>query len=224
MSEVLSSDAPAQESAVPSVEVTAPETTAAVASDSAGDGKTIPVERFNGLMSTYQRTQAELEVERTRRAQLEAQLASNQETPNVADNEELLQEIRDLRSRLAQRDLKDVRKEVLKDYPEAKPFADLIVGESEDDLRTVARTIAERMRTIQAQEVTSEVENNDEPVVEATNSGDEVDDAEPPVIAGGASIDANHNPDERVAAAIKSGSLTAYLKAKRESFGVTAVS
>lgn len=218
MSEALPLDAPAQESAVTSVEVPAPETAAAVASDSAGDGKTIPVERFNGLMSTYQRAQAELEAERARRTQLEAQLASKQETPNVADNEELLQEVRDLKRALAQRDLKDVRREVLKDYPEAKPFADLIIGESEEDLRTVARTIAERMRTIRTQETSNEV-NDDEPVVEPTNSAADVDDSEPPVIAGGSSIDATHNPDERVADAIKSGSLTAYLKAKRESLG-----
>lgn len=222
MSDALTPNAPADEAAAPSVEDTAPATEAAVESGSAGGEASVPADRFNGLMSTFQRTKNELEAERTRRAELEALLASREETTNVSDDA-LRDEVSELRQALAEERMERARDKVLDKYPEARPLADLIVGNSVEDLEAVAATIAERLRGLtpaQTAEVVEEV--TDEANAAATQesvAGEQVatqEVQEAPVLGTGGQAPGNEPVGDRVADALQRGDFSAFMQAKYE--------
>lgn len=148
MSDALTPDALGEEAAVAE---TAPAPLPAVESDSAGGVNSVPAERFNGLMSTYQREKSQWENDlAAMKSELES-LRDNKENSSVSETNDLHEELSELRSlvgRLVQTNVKSERDQVLDKYPEAKPFADLILGETAEEIEQVASAIAERVKLL----------------------------------------------------------------------------
>lgn len=208
MSEALSPEAPETDSVAPSVEATAPEDGTAVADGSAGEAETKMVEadRFNGLMSSHQRALADLAAERARVAELEARITSQEENPEVAD-EAILARLDQMEERAQRAEREAALSRALAQYPDAAPFADLIVAQDAADIESVAAAIAERAATLKAPaEVTEPVVDGEpvvtEPVVEA------------PVIGGGHQAPGEPSTNEALSAALEAGDWNAYWKAK----------
>jgi hypothetical protein len=201
LSEALTPEAPETDSAVTSVEDQAPEDGTAVADGSAGDGDEWK-RRFDGLMASSQRRESEL---RNQLEALESRITS-QETPDVAD-EAVLAKLEALEERARKAERKANLKEVLDRYPAAKPLADLIVGDTLEDMENVAAAIAQRLPSLgQSQEP-------EEP--EAPADGDAEPAApEAPVIGGGAAAPTEPSNHEAVTAALESGSWADYWAAK----------
>ena len=118
----------------------------AVDGGSAGGAAVVPVERFNGLMSTYNREKAEAQTNiEALQAELEAVRAEmNKETNSVPDDD-VKQEVAALRELLLEERRENTLTKALEEYPSAKPFADLIVGGTPEDIREAARLIHERV-------------------------------------------------------------------------------
>lgn len=217
MSDTLTDAAPVEPTAVAPVGEPAPVTNSEV--DEGSGDRNVPVERFNGLMSSFNRLQSE-------KADLEKQLSElrsnletkpTQETPAPVSDDTSAQ-IRELRDMLVEERLKSARRDVLDEFPEAKPFADLIVADSPDDLRSMARLIAERVKGIApgpAPVATDVVENTEvtTPVVETQPV------VEVPVAGGNTLVEGNPNSEDRVVEAIKNRSFSDYLTAKWEQSG-----
>lgn len=215
MSEALTDPiAPETDSAEPSVEDPSPGNGTAVAEGSVGEAETKTVEaaRFNGLMSAHQRILSELETERAARAELEARINSQEETPEVAD-EAILSRLDAMEERAVKAERKAALAEVLTKYPDAAPFADLIVGSNVEDIENVAAAVSERAQALKGPGTVPA------PVVEgegstATDGGDAADVAEAPVIGGGHSAPSEPSTNEAVQAALENGSWSEYWKAK----------
>jgi hypothetical protein len=148
MSDALTPNAPSDVEAAP--EAPAPEVAVDGASAGAETPQVVPAERFNGLQRKYQSDKTEWE---NRLAAMQAELTSlreqEQEKPNVPDdNEALRAEVQALREMLVEERTTSARDKVLDQYPGAKPFADLIVGGSPEEMEQVARTLDERMKVI----------------------------------------------------------------------------
>lgn len=235
MSTTLPEDAPTNDQAAPSVEEPAPEVDGAVAEDSVGSGeepKTVPAERFNGLMSKFNQTQSELEATRQSLAELEARLDAQQtsegEQSEVSDTDtsSLEARVNELSQMLIQERLESARSQALNDYPEAAPFADLIVADTPDDVREMARLIAERAKTAtpgttttedtEETPLSSEGEATTEPEGEVTTEGEGEAVTEPPVAGGGAAFSTEASTDDRVVDAIQKGSFADFVNAKWE--------
>lgn len=225
MSTTLPEGAPTNDEAVPSVEVPAPEVEGAVAEESVGSGeepKVVPAERFNGLMSKFNQTQSELDATRQSLAELEARLneqqTSKEPEATVSDTSSLEARIDQLTEMLTAERRGNALKDALDAYPEAKPFADLIVADTPDDVREMARLIAERAKatapgtppveeTEESQEEATSEETNEPPVQETT---------EPPVVGGGAAFSTEASTDDRVIDAIQKGDFASFVNAKWE--------
>lgn len=231
MSKTLPEDAHVEpESAVTSVEDPAPVSEDEVAEDSVGsDGKVIPVDRFNGLMSKFNQTQSELEATRTRLAELEARLTSNEqrqeEPPPVSDTENstLQAQVETLTQMLVQERMEGARRQALEEYPEAAPFADLIVADTPDDVREMARLIAERARTANPASTSTEEGGEEETETSDTTeaTGSETGAAtegseEPPVAGGGAAFSSEASAEDRINDAVQKGSFADFINAKWE--------
>lgn len=143
MSDVLTPETPEVVAAVPE----APATPEAVEAASAGtEPKVVPVERFNGLQSKYQTDKTEWEQrEAIMKQELESLRQAPKEEPMSEDVSELKDQVSQLTNLLMSERTESARQAVLDAYPEAKPFADLIVGDSTADMEQVAKTIHERM-------------------------------------------------------------------------------
>lgn len=144
---MLSNDAPSDQVAVgDSVESHAP---AEVGGSDEGSGapndRLIPVERFNGLMSRFNQTQAELESLRQQMAERDATPPAQpqEDTNNMSDVSALQEQIAALQTMLMQRETDTVRDKALEKYPNAKHFAHLIVGSTPEDIEYVARSLHE---------------------------------------------------------------------------------
>lgn len=214
MSTSLSSDAPVEDLEAGSVEPDAPTSESEVDGTSVGTPKPAMVEasRFNGLMSALNKEKAE-------RAALEAELANLQRgTQTVTDDNVALDEIRNLRAELAAERLENAKAKVLDEFPDAKLFADLIVGDSPQELREVAKVLSERVALIKPAQV-AEADSGKaqgDPVSGNTDAGE----PEPPAptgASGGGSVDEAVGAGERVSEAIAKGDWSAYLASKFES-------
>lgn len=212
MSDALTDpEAPETVPAAPSVEATAPGDGTAVADGSAGtaEAKMVEAARFNGLMSAHQKLINELEAERSARAELEARINSQEENPEVAD-ENVLAKLDALEERALRAERKDALRAALAKYPDAAPFADLIVGQDADDIENVAAAIAERAATLKGPAAAAPVEGEQAPPTTATTAPE----PEAPVIGGGHQAPGEPSTNDAVKAALDAGDWDAYWKAK----------
>lgn len=226
MSETLSDPALGDHVAAPSVEDQAPAEVAEVDVASAPTSEPqdfVPKSRFNGLMSSYNRTQNELQAAQARLAALEAQLAEKpeQEMP-VTDVSGLEAKVNDLAALLIEQQMENARLKALEEFPEAKPFADLINASTPTEIRQVAEAIAQRVRAAGGTEAEAQaaagaaVEVAEAAAEETTTEAPEV-----PVVAGGTTYDSQVLPSEAVQDAIAKKDFASYLAAKRAARALT---
>jgi hypothetical protein len=111
-------------------------------------------DRFKGLQREFHRQQAEW---KNRQAEYEATIESLQAketspemtpTESTAVNDDVLAELQALRAELANQRVETERGKILAEFPEAAPFADLIIGDTPDALRSVAAEIASRVKSL----------------------------------------------------------------------------
>lgn len=220
MSESLPGTAPLEDSAATSVEAPAPESVEEVVTESAPGQQPQMVEasRFNGLMGRFNRTQNELNEALQRIAELESNAGTPpaQEESNVSNVEGLQSQIASLQAMLMEQTLDKARAEALQEFPGAKAFADLIVANTPEEVREMAKVLHERVSAntpttteeSATEGATSEAATQ-EPPVEPTPTA--------PQVAGGTTVtEAPVNPQERVVEAIQRGSFSDYLRAKWE--------
>lgn len=212
----LADSAPLDVTAVTSVEDMAPAGVREVVDGSARtDEELIPVSRFNGLMGKFNQTQNEL----TRaRNELESLRNAQQEQP-VIDTSGLEQQVATLTQMLVSERAENTRSKLLEKYPEVKPFADLFVGEVDEDF---VRSFSEKLKT-QTVVPAPEVDEDGEPLpLEAhapvTPAPVGAAPAAPvvPVAPGGATFAEGPSVDERLTDAVKSKDFAAYLRALDE--------
>lgn len=233
MSNALTGTAPADEPAAPSVEDTAPAVGSEVDDGSAGasDVKYVEASRFNGLMGRFNqekaradRLQAELEALRSQQ-----QSHDKENTEDVSSDEltSLRQQVQQLTEMLTMSQLESARERVLSKYPEARPFADLIIADNPQGLEEMAREISERVKNAGFVPAKPTEEATDDSGAPAEGDQGESTPTAPvgsttppateaPVTGGGATFDAAATLQDRVADAIKAGNFQAYLAAKRE--------
>lgn len=178
-----------------------------VVAESHDDGKFVSVERFNGLMSSFNKTQ-------NRVKELEAELASRPNPVQVEDNPlsdevtALTQQVQTLLSMLNQREQGSALEAALRDYPEAAPFADLIRGDTAEEMRDVARVLHERVTGLKGGVQTPPAATQDS----APPAAPPV--SEPPVLPGGGSVSDVASLREQVNEAIKRRDFSAAMAAK----------
>lgn len=219
MSNALPTDALSPEAAAPPEGDGAPAEGVTVDSGSAGQADTVPAERFNGLMAAFQKQKDE---DAAKIAAYEAELASRnkQETeePVVTDTTgvaELTAEVNRL-TQLVQGlavkdDFKAARDTVATEYPEVAPFADLVVGETPEEILDVARTIAERIRLAGDGAVPAPAADDPAPAGDpAPAAGNE---PSAPVTPGAAVADGTDTLEAAKQTALESGDWFAYAKA-----------
>lgn len=224
----LTDDAPISGEEVPAVADQAPPAGDAVSSDGQvaphpepEHETVVPAQRFNGLMRSYHKLSEELAQERKLREELEARLARSDPKENPVSDlnaEELAEQVRQMREILVAERLERERSRVLDRYPLVKPFADLLVGETPEELDGIARVLNDRLVATfgEPQENTPEAETT-EPETPSAEGEEQPDEAAPPVIgSGGAHVDESHEPQSRVVEALKSGNFAEYLRAKWE--------
>lgn len=109
----------------------------------------VPAERFNGLMSKYQSEKSEWETKvAALTSDLQSLTATQQEMPMSDEVSELKETVQTLTSIILSDREEAARAKVLDEYPEAAPFADLIVGNNAAEMKQVAAVIAERVKGI----------------------------------------------------------------------------
>lgn len=215
MSESLPGTAPLETPAVTSDEAIAPGVAEEVATESAPGVKTVDAARFNGLMGKFNQTQSALDEARRRIAELEAAPPA-QEEPAMTDVSALQDQVSQLTSMLMQERLEGVKAQAIQDFPGAAAFADLIIADSPEAVRDMAKVLHERVTPAQAPappagEATGE---------QAPPAAPEAPAAPPaapaaPVVAGGTSIEGpTVDAQANVVEAIKSKSFAGFLKAK----------
>lgn len=219
MSEALTPASPVTEPEVPAVAELTPGDGTAVEGGSAGaTTETVEASRFNGLMSAHQKSLSELEAERTKVAALEARLTQQEELPNVTDSNELAVEVQNLRRELQTERLAAVKARVLEQYPEAKVLADLIVGDTPEQIESVAAAIAQRLQTlVPAPAATPTEAEAAAAAAEAATAAAVSAAAVAPVVVGGVTPPAQAGTEERVAAALAEKSWDKFWAAKTES-------
>lgn len=175
-------------------------------------------------MSSYNRTQNELQEAQARLAELEAQLAKKpepQEMP-VTDVSGLEAKVNDLATLLLEQQMENARFKALEEFPEAKPFADLINASTPTEIRQVAEAIAQRIRVAGGTEAEAQAaagaaaEAAEAAAEEAAPEAPEV-----PVVAGGATYDSQALPSEAVQEAIAKKDFAGFLAAKRAARALT---
>ncbi len=201
MTEPLPEPAPVEEPAAPSVEVDAPGNQSEVESGSTQEA-VVPASRFNGLMSSFNKTKADLDAAVNELAALRSQ---PRETQPVSD--ELQSEVAALRQELREERLNSAKARILEQYPEAKEFADLFVSDSPESMESLAKDISERVKR-----VTAPVSTTTETTQVVTPA--EAPASEPVVTAGGATIPDGAPAQEQVQTAIAEKSWTKYFAAK----------
>lgn len=242
MSNVLTDPAPVQESEAPSVEGN---TGTPSEVEGGSTGGVVDAARFNGLMGRFHQEQArakELE------AELEA-LRSQQQPPaqettqpvsetNGATIEALQAQVSQLTELLTTSTTESAKEKALAEFPEAKPFADLIVASNPAEMREMAQLIAERVKsagfTLTPSTETAETTTTatgDAPAGETTGEATATSTettapaaAPAPVTGGGATFDANASVQDRVTEAIKNKDFPAFLRAKSEAAEMAATS
>lgn len=220
MSELLTDPAPVVDGADTGVPDMSAQVPPPAVGEASGDPEGyVPKERFNGLMATYQRTEAELKSQLAEHqatiSSLTEQLSNRPEpeaAPSMSDSqiEELQGQVAALTQMLVQQNLENTKASVLAEFPEAAPFADLIVANDPDDYRRMAQEIANRAKGIAPAAPPAEGEQQ---VTEPTSPV-----TEPPIVGGPPpeSISSPAGAEDKVAEAIRNGDFQALLAAKRE--------
>lgn len=228
LSELLTESAPLEDFEVP----VAPEFNEAVEEDSGNGGeKFIPTERFNGLMSKFNKTNEELASERQHTRVLESRLqelealnidVSLSKEPNMTDVSNLQTQVEMLTKMLAQQQVANVRNEVLSEYPDIAPFVDLIEAPDPESFKNLAQTLNERVQILKIagnEGLTPPIQEFNEstiqenPVVDSTPSPVQ----EVPVYGGGSgSMAPAEGSEDRISEAIKNRDFGAFMRAKTE--------
>ena len=220
MSQTLTEDAPSTDVAADLTEEPAPAPGGEVTVGSAGGDDYVEKSRFNGLMSTFNKTKDEYEGKlAAAQAEIESLRAApeRQETlvPDTGDIGTLQEKVDQLTQMLYSERLENIRSATLDKYPEARPFADMIVGSTPDEIEDVARTIADRLKGI-----TGEVspEEDGEVVTDAGGAPEVVIPPAPaaPVIGGGTTSPDDGAVATRKVEALASGNMAAFLEAAWE--------
>lgn len=206
MSDSLSPETPEAPEAAP-----APPAEPAVETDSVDSDGVVPKERFNGLQSRYQSDKSAWDAERRAyEAEIERLHRSQEDDGMTETNPEVLEEVRQLRQELVNERLGRVRAEILSEFPEVAPFADLIVGRDADEIRSVAADLAGRVKQL------APAEAGTPPAAEPTGDAPApAADAPPtaPSFAPPTSANDEVSVDDRVADAVERRSWTDYLAA-----------
>lgn len=222
MSELLAETAPSEDLAAE-----APISAGAVESDSGGGSdKQVPAERFNGLMSKFNKTQEELDAERQYRLQLEERLNQieaasidiNPKENAVTDVTNLQSQVEMLTNMLARQQVESTRRDVLNEFPDIAPFVDLIEAPDPESFRSLAATLNERVQVLKVSNGATDVTPND--IIEAVDPVGAVSAApevEVPVFGGGSGAMAPaEGSQDRIAEAIKNRDFGAFMRAKTE--------
>lgn len=167
----LTETAPADAAEDPSVEDQSPEVDSEV-DDGSGRSETppgfIPENRFNGLMGRFHQEQERASRAEAQVSELQARIEAleqasrpgndstpaTQEQSNVTDTnggdreviQSLQQQVEMLTGLLLQDHRSKTAETVFQEYPEAKPFEDLIRADDPEEFRQVAADIAQRIR------------------------------------------------------------------------------
>jgi hypothetical protein len=182
--------------------------------ESAPGVKTVDAARFNGLMGKFNQTQSALDEARRRIAELEAATPAKEE-PAVSDTSAvsaLESKVNSLTELLLQERLESAKAQAIKDFPGASAFADLIIADSPEAVRDMAKVLHERVQG--AKPAVDDGEGEAPPAapaaVEAPAPAPVV-----PVVAGGVSIETpTADPEGDVVKAIKERSFSDFLRAK----------
>lgn len=216
--ETLPDNALGDETATPSVEEPVASGTAAV---DEGSGKpneeTVPKSRFDGLMGRFHQ-------EQNRALALEAQIAAltapaQEETEDVAGSEDVAALIRSIiREELA---APAARNSVLDRYPLVKEhFSDLLVGDSPEELESVAKVLNDRLTKLMPVEKPAAKPEAEakapEAKADAKPEKSEATEPEAPEGAGSVATNGSDPVEARVAQAVKSRSLPDLLAAVRD--------
>jgi hypothetical protein len=200
----------------------------AVGTDSGtSEGKTVSAERFNGLMSKFNKTHEELDTERQYRMDLEARLheleaKANENQPKdnkMTDVTNLENQVQVLTQMLAQQQIEGVKRSVLEEFPDVAPFVDLIEAGDAESFRSLAKTLNERVQVLKISSGALDG-TPDNSIIEATpevaavESNNAID---APVFGGGSGAMAP-SPDaqDRIAEAIRNKDFGAFMRAKTE--------
>lgn len=193
-----------------------------------GHEEYVSKDRFNGLMSSFNKAQSELQAALSRVEALESDLNSRnaepQEKQSLSDTSTLEQQVAQLSQMLMAERLENAKAKVLAEFPEAAPFADLIVANTPDDLRDMAQAIAERAKkaglaSVPASEgdkAESSAAAPEAPAAAAAPAA--VPEApEAPILGGGPAADAGAptGAADSVAEAIKNKDFLGFLRAQR---------
>lgn len=158
--EVVTEDALAQKSTTPPVGDSVVGPSGAVDEGMGSpDEQTISAARFNGLMSEFHKEQARVRVLEAElaTARQPAEPATKKESPAVSDADALATmqaQIAQLTALLTEERSASSRESALatalKEHPEAAPFANLIVGDSPEDIADMVKTVASIFRSATA--------------------------------------------------------------------------
>lgn len=209
MSDILASDAPGDEGTAPEG---TPPTPPAADVDSVDSTEVIPKERFNGLQSKYQSEKSEWEREREAMTTELERLSQAEPENDVSD--EVLEELRQLRAERAADKLGAARRDAIDKYPGAAPLADLIVGETPEEIEQMAKELQHRLSGL-----TPATEGQDDADSTDASNEDSGDDGTPPappkapVVGGGTDFDENATIEDNISAAVASKDFTAFLRA-----------
>lgn len=224
MSEPLTEATPESFEAAPEV----PEIGEAVVDDSgSGESKVVPAERFNGLMSKFNKTNEELANARQNQAELEARLqefeALNYDNnwpkeTDMADVSALQSQVELLTQMLAQQQVTGVKNEVLSEYPDIAPFIDLIEASDADSFRNLASTLNERVQIIKsAGNAAGSAGGEDFGAVVSNETPAAPPVVEAPVFGGGSGVvSSSEGTPNRIAEAIRNKDFGAFMRAKTE--------
>ena len=220
MSQTLTEDAPSTDVAADLTEEPAPAPGGEVTVGSAGGDDYVEKARFNGLMATLNKTKDDYEARlAAATAEIESLRAApeRQETlvPDTGDIGTLQEQVSQLTNMLFAERLEGVRAATLDKYPEAKPFADMIVGNTPEEIEDVARTIADRLKGITG-EISPEEEAATEEVVAPGPAGEAPPTPVAPVIGGGTSSPDDGTLASRKTEALVQGNMGAFLEAAWE--------
>ena len=135
--------------------------------------------------------------------------------PDTGDIGTLQEKVDQLTQMLYSERLENIRSATLDKYPEAKPFADMIVGNTPEEIEDVARTIADRLKGI-----TGEISPEEEAATEEVVAPGVAEEVPPtpvaPVIGGGTLSPADESLTTRKVEALSSGNMSAFLEAAWE--------
>lgn len=217
MSTTLTSETPSDDSAA-----NTPDEPDAAPSASVSSADVIPKERFNGLQSKYQSEKAAWDAERKEMLnQLETRQQAEQETPDVSEaNEELAAQVKALSKELARQSGANARRDAITKFPGAAPLADLIVGDTPEEIEAVASMLQDRLAALVPASGTADDTDDGasgDSETDATAPGGAASGSPTaPTHGGGASFDSNSAVGDRITAAVEARDFSGFLAAATE--------